>query len=146
MRVFRILAVIQYIMDIGTTIIEGREQKSFHWWFYDPVTDALPNHITVGQIRKPSLAPVNRADAAEQELIYFIRSIKHFSTIGCTSWHIIISIDQNNVIVFRIIKSCDHTVIKLLQKCIILQLGRTKLHQKLLRTAIEFLFCRELHV
>ena len=79
-------------------------------------------------------------------LIYFIWSIIHLKIIGCSSRNIVCCMDQNNVIILRILIRCNHFVIEFFQKHIVFETAVTKLQQKFLRSARHLCIQWKLHI
>ena len=79
-------------------------------------------------------------------LIHFIRSIIHLKIIGSSSRNIVCCMDQNNIIILRILISRNDFIIKFFQKHIIFQSAVTKLQQKFLRSARHLCVQWEFHI
>ena len=146
LKFFCVFRIIQKTVDVRGAVVKGREQKSDIRHFHDPVTDPVLNMIGLRIIAEPCLGKLHRADAAKEKFIYFVRSIKHFFPIGRFSRHIVVCMNQNNIIIFPIIIKIDNLLIKLVQKRIILKFTVPKSQKKLLGAAGSFLLQRELHI
>ena len=133
-------------MDIRRTIIKSREQKADIRHFHDPVPDPVLYMIRLRIIAKPGLGELHRTDTAKQEFIHLIRCIKHLFPIGRFSRHIVVCVDQNNIIILPIIIKINDFLIKLIQKRIVLKLTVPQTEQKLLSTAKRLLLQRKLHI
>ena len=63
-QILRIFCVIEDIVDVRTSVIESREEKTDFRQFYDPIPDAVMETVRFSLIGKTGLGQFYRTDGA----------------------------------------------------------------------------------
>lgn len=87
-----------------------------------PVLHAVFNRIVGHIVAEARFVEFYRADAAEDKFIDVIGSIVHIQIIRSASRYIVGTMDQNNIVVFRIEIIRHHLFIKFINQRFVLQL------------------------
>ena len=113
---------IQQIVDIRVAVCEGREEKTVFRCADHPVLHAVFNRIVGHIVAETRFVEFYQADAAEDKFIDVIGSIVHIQIIRSASRYIVGTMDQNNIVVFRIEIIRHHLFIKFINQRFVLQL------------------------
>ena len=145
-KLIGVLTIIKNTVDICAAVIKLWEKESYFGHFYDPVTDTVLNAVSLCVITEPCFGKLYRADTAHNVIVNLIRCIEHLCTIRGFTGNIVDSVDQYNIVVFRIIIVFDNPVIEVFNKLIVSQLAASQSHKKMLGASLSLLVQREFHV
>ena len=146
MEIFCIFGIVKKAVQVGVSVIEGREKEAQGRHIHDPVTDPLFDRIVSGIVAECCFGELHRTDAAEDILVNVSRSIVHIQTVPGFAWNVISGMNEKDQIILAEIIRRDHTVIEPGDEFLILQTGITELQKKFLGAAFQFLLKRKLHI
>ncbi len=133
-------------MDIRVPVVKRGEKKSLDRLIHDPVLSPVLDTVFLRIVPQPRFGQMDGADAAQNVAVHIVGSIVHLQVIRGLARHVISHMDQDNIIIFAVIKSLDNLVVEFLDQVVILQLAVPQPQKKLLGTAFLLRLQRKIEI
>ncbi len=146
LKLRRVFGIVEHAVDIRVPVVKRGEKKSLDRLIHDPVLSPVLDTVFLRIVPQPRFGQMDGADAAQNVAVHIVGSIVHLQVIRGLARHVISHMDQDNIIIFAVIKSLDNLVVEFLDQVVILQLAVPQPQKKLLGTAFLLRLQRKIEI